>query len=92
MKVTHDISALILVVRVKHVALSIVRHSELQSSFGSKKARRTKYWLLVSVTFITEITEFHSDLFTFFFFPWFCHVMLIKVANMFYIQRNVTIK
>ena len=64
---THDISALILVVRVKHVALSVVRHSELQSSFGSKKARRTKYWLLVSVTFIMEITEFYSDLFFFFF-------------------------
>lgn len=27
-----------------------------------------------------------------FFFFWFCHVMLIKVTNMFYIQRNVTIK
>ena len=65
---THDISALILVVRVKHMALSVLKHSELQSSFGSKKARRTKYWLLVSVTFIAEITEFYSDLFTFFFF------------------------
>lgn len=75
------------------MTLSVVRHSELQSNFGSKKARRTKYWLPVSVIFIKEITEFYGDLFAFFFFFfWFWHVMLIKVANMFYIQRNVTIK
>ena len=61
-------------------------------SFGSKKARRTKYWLPVSVTFIKEITEFYGDLFAIFFFFWFWHVMLIKVAYVFYIQRNVTIK
>lgn len=74
------------------MTLSVVRHNELQSSFGSKKARRTKYWLPVSVTFIKEITEVYDDLFAFFFFFRFCHVMLIKVINMFYIQRNVTIK
>lgn len=50
------------------MTLSVVRHNELQSSFGSKKARRTKYWLPVSVTFIKEITEVYDDLFAFFFF------------------------
>lgn len=50
------------------MTLSVVGHNELQSSFGSKKARRTKYWLPVSVTFIKEITEVYDDLFAFFFF------------------------